>query len=236
MYTLLLLTALSNITPIDKAAKLSQNYQYEESEAILKKINYRNCNQPHKYNFYRAVNNFCLNKKEDALVYANRLDGFYNNLPERYAIVAQGLRYELSKWRKDFDNLADISREMKVAGYRLQGDKGGPKTQRIQKQILERLHKKIKDIENAAASAKRKQERKVVQIDKAMPMRDSSTHNEKAKGEVRLKHVREIATVWGKLPPKQKEQAIVSILRTFSSKDRVVIERYFRELARRKSQ
>jgi hypothetical protein len=38
MYSLLLVTLLTGATPIDKAAKLTQNNMYEESEAILKKI------------------------------------------------------------------------------------------------------------------------------------------------------------------------------------------------------
>jgi hypothetical protein len=237
MYSLLLVTLLTGATPIDKAAKLTQNNMYEESEAILKKITYSKCNQPHKYNFYRAINNFCLNKKEEALLYANRLDGFYADLPERYDIVAAGIRYEMSKWRKDFDNLADISREMKISADRLRANKGGAKTQAIQKAILERLHKKIKAIEGARALAQRKQEEKERRIkqqaDRSMPMEDSSRHNESGKGEVYRKRIREIAGTWGQLPPKQRTEAIVNVMETLPSKDRMVIERYFRELARR---
>jgi len=45
--------------------------------------------------------------------------------------------------------------------------------------------------------------------------------------------VKEIADVWGKLPEKERARALVELTRSMPAKDRQVIERYFKELAKK---
>jgi hypothetical protein len=47
--------------------------------------------------------------------------------------------------------------------------------------------------------------------------------------------VKEIAEVWGRLPPKERERAIQELVRGMPAKDRAVIEEYFRQLQKRSS-
>jgi hypothetical protein len=49
------------------------------------------------------------------------------------------------------------------------------------------------------------------------------------------KKVKEIAEVWGKLPEKERAQAIRDLLRTLPARDRAVIEAYLREIQKRSS-
>jgi hypothetical protein len=50
---------------------------------------------------------------------------------------------------------------------------------------------------------------------------------------VDTKKVKEIAEVWGKLPEKERAQAIRELTRSLPAKDRAVIEAYFKELQKR---
>jgi len=45
--------------------------------------------------------------------------------------------------------------------------------------------------------------------------------------------VKEIADVWGKLPEKERARALVELTRGMPAKDRMVIEAYFKELAKK---
>jgi hypothetical protein len=50
---------------------------------------------------------------------------------------------------------------------------------------------------------------------------------------VDTKKVKEIAEVWGKLPEKERAQAIRDLTRGMPAKDRAVIEAYLKELQKR---
>jgi hypothetical protein len=52
---------------------------------------------------------------------------------------------------------------------------------------------------------------------------------------VDTKKVKEIAEVWGKLPEKERAQALRELTRTMPAKDRAVIEAYFKELQKKSS-
>jgi hypothetical protein len=52
-------------------------------------------------------------------------------------------------------------------------------------------------------------------------------------GTVNSKKVKEIAEVWGTLPPKERAKAIVELTRSMPAKDRAVIEEYFKQLAKK---
>lgn len=50
-----------------------------------------------------------------------------------------------------------------------------------------------------------------------------------------LKKVKETAEAWGKLPEKERAQAMRDLIRTLPAKDRAVIEAYLREIQKRSS-
>jgi hypothetical protein len=54
-------------------------------------------------------------------------------------------------------------------------------------------------------------------------------------GQVNEKKVKEIAEVWGKLPEKERAQAMRDLVRGMPAKDRAVIEAYLKELQKRSS-
>jgi hypothetical protein len=54
-------------------------------------------------------------------------------------------------------------------------------------------------------------------------------------GQIDQKKVKEVAEVWGKLPEKERAQAMRDLVRGMPAKDRAVIEAYLKELQKRSS-
>jgi hypothetical protein len=62
-------------------------------------------------------------------------------------------------------------------------------------------------------------------------MQDSNpVGGQQGKGEIDMKKVKEIAEVWGKLPEKEKEKAMVELTRGLPPKYREAVEAYFKQL------
>lgn len=228
---------------IKQGIQSSLNGDYEASELIFSRVE-KTTNDP-ALNFYRLVNAFKLNKKAEVEKLAdNILNSFGIEYPQRYLDLATIMKADASTWTNERDDLEDISREMGKITDRLKNNKGGPDTQKIQKDVLSRLDKMIKDIEDkqkadAEAAAKAEADalekfRKDNGIEFSPPP-DTVPGNEQGSGQVNPKKVREIAEVWGKLPDKERAAALRELTRTLPAKDRAVIEAYFRELQKKKS-
>jgi len=67
------------------------------------------------------------------------------------------------------------------------------------------------------------------------PQNDTKGGNASGKGEVDKKKVEELAAVWGKLPEKERIRMLTDLTRGMPSKDRSVIEAYFKELQKKSS-
>ncbi|MGL4553133.1 MAG: hypothetical protein ACRC33_18360 [Gemmataceae bacterium] len=65
------------------------------------------------------------------------------------------------------------------------------------------------------------------------PMQDTMGGTANGTGNIDAKKAKEVAEVWGKLPEKERAQALRELTRTMPAKDRQVIEAYFRELQKK---
>lgn len=233
--TLLLAAVIGN--PIQQAKNLTHQKDYEASEKILNGIK-RN-DQNVTYLFYKCVNAFSLNKKKEVLKYADEIIyAFGMEVPQRYLDMATIMKADAETWKDDADDLDDIAREMKKAGDRLANNKGGKETQKIQRDVENRLKKMIDDIENkqksdADAQAKAEEDKRKQDGSQPQPPPDTHRGQEQGTGKVDQKRVKEIAEVWGKLPEKERAKAMRELTRNMPAKDRAVIEGYFRELQKR---
>jgi hypothetical protein len=61
-------------------------------------------------------------------------------------------------------------------------------------------------------------------------MQDTMGGTANGTGNVDSKRVKEVAEMWGKLPEKDRAEALKELTRGLPAKDRAVIERYFQEL------
>jgi hypothetical protein len=128
------------------ARALSQRRVYEESLESLKLVRPEQVVDPSAYLFHKAVAEHAKNRKKDADDTIVRLLDDVVDAPERYKMVAALMHFDMMTW-KDKD-LGDISRKMSDVERRLELARGGPETQKTQKEIVDRLDELIKQLEN----------------------------------------------------------------------------------------
>jgi hypothetical protein len=127
---------------------LSIRHVYEEALDILRTITPDQVVDPGTYLFHRAICEHKLLLKDDAIRSAKRLIWEVVDSPERYKSVGALILLDMETWKgKD---LGSIARKMDSSARRLDLARGGPETQKIQKDILARLDELIKEMENKA--------------------------------------------------------------------------------------
>jgi hypothetical protein len=130
------------------AKALSNRRIYEEALATLKTVKPEDVVDPAVYLFHRAVAEHAMLLKEDAHRSIVRLLDDVADVPERYKAVGALMLLDMLTWREK--DLNWIARKMDNSGRRLQLARGGPVTQKIQKDIVRRLDELIKEMENQA--------------------------------------------------------------------------------------
>ena len=130
------------------ARGLSNRRIHEESLAILKQFRPEQVVDPAAYLFHRAVSEHALLQRPEAVRSITRLLEDAVDAPERYKTVAALMLLDMQTW-KDKD-LGAVARKMDNVERRLELARGGPQTQKMQKEIVARLDELIKELENKA--------------------------------------------------------------------------------------
>jgi hypothetical protein len=118
---------------------------HEESLEALKAIRPEHVVDPASYYFFKAVAEHKLRLKDEGLETVDRLLSSIPDAPERYVVVATLMKYEMKAWKDD--DLGDIARRMDGIERRLDLARGGPETQKQQKEVVDRLTKMIEELE-----------------------------------------------------------------------------------------
>jgi len=129
------------------AKALSNRRIHEEALDTLKALTPEQVIDPAAYLFHRAVCEHALVLKKEASATINRLLEDALDAPERYKTVGTLMLLDMQTW-KDKKDLGAIVRKMKNSERRLELARGGPQTQKIQKEIVDRLDEIIKELEN----------------------------------------------------------------------------------------
>lgn len=136
------------------ARALTNRRVYEEALDTLKLFGAEEVVDPSVYLFHRAVCEHAMLRKPEAVKSIQRLLDEAGSLsPERYKTVATLMLLDMHTW-KDKD-LADIGRKMENIERRLDIARGGPETQRQQREVLNRLDELIKKLENQNKNKKK---------------------------------------------------------------------------------
>jgi gas vesicle protein len=183
-----------------------------------------------EFYYWRLVNSVQLNDKAGALRELKALD----NLFEQPATVRQRalvyyIRNELAQWR---DDLGDIGRDAKNVAGRLARAQAGPRTQEVQAEIVRKLDKRIKQLEDERAEAQA--QAAPSEVRPAQPQRESAPAPGGGPGRVDEKRLKELAEQWGRLPEKERAKAMQDMAQTLPPRYREIIENYARSLARGK--
>jgi hypothetical protein len=230
---------------------LSNRRVHEEALETLKLFQPEQVVAPAAYLFHRAVCEHALLNKKDASRTINRLlDDSAADSPDRYKTVSALMLLDMETW-KDKD-LGAIARKMENIERRLELARGGPHTQKLQKEVLARLDELIKELEN---KAKKKQGDGQGSGDgkdpngggcpnggppgnqpggannPSNPMPDSQIANQGGSGRVDPVKFRKLLDGWGRMQPREQARAIQELTRGMSPRHREAIENYFRNLA-----
>jgi hypothetical protein len=121
---------------------------------------------------------------------------------------------------------------------RLELARGGPQTQKMQKEVVARLDEIIKELENRqkgngnGGSCPNGGQLPGGGANPSQPMPDSYPATNQGPGNVdHQKRLTDYAKQWGKLPEKDRAQAMAELTRDMPPRYREVIENYFKKVA-----
>lgn len=227
------------------ARALSNRRVHEEALEVLKTFKPEQVAEPAAYLFHRAVAEHALLNKGEATKSILRLLEDAVTSPERYKTVSALMLLDMQAW-KDKD-LGSIARKMENIERRLDLARGGPQTQRLQKEVIARLDEIIKELENKAKKKKpgpgggdpndgecpdgSDPGNGPPGNNPSSPMPDSQTGGQGGKGTVELQKVKNLVAQWGRMPPRDQARALQELTQGMSARHREAIENYFRNLA-----
>jgi hypothetical protein len=125
---------------------LSNRRVFEEALGALKTVKVEDVADPATYLFHRAVAEHALLLKDDANRSILRLLDDATDVPDRYKMVSVLMAFDMQSWKEK--DLGEIARKMDNIERRLELARGGPQTQKIQKEVVARLDELIKQLEN----------------------------------------------------------------------------------------
>jgi hypothetical protein len=240
------------------ARALTNRGVYEEALDTLKMFGPEQVADPSAHLFFKAVCEHAMLQKADATRSISRLLEEASSLaPERYKTVATLMLLDMHTW-KDKD-LADIGRKMDNIKRRLDIARGGPETQRQQREVLNRLDELIKKLENqnkkkSSGSGDPKDGGGQPGDGDVCPDGDSpgpgqpgdpnginppSANAKDSKlpagvggtGEIDAVQFKKVVSDWGRLPPRDRKKLMDELTATMSPRHREAIENYFRNLS-----
>ena len=150
---------------------------------------------------------------------------------------------DMQTW-KDKD-LGAIARKMENIERRLDLARGGPQTQKLQKEVLARLDELIKELENkskksgsggggnggACPDGGTPGSGQPNGNNPTSPATESGIANAGGTGRVDPLKMRKLAEEWGRMPPREQARALQDLTQGMSARHREAIENYFRNLA-----
>jgi hypothetical protein len=229
---------------------LSNRRVHEEALEIFKLFRPEQVIDPSAYLFHRAVCEHALLQKAEADKTISRLLRDSIGTPERYKTVSMLMLLDMQTW-KDKD-LGAIARKMENIERRLELARGGPQTQKLQKEVVLRLDELIKELENQAKKKGGDGSGKPNPNDggcpdggqpgspssgppkgndPSSPATESGIANQGGTGKVDPAKMRKLVERWGILPPREQAKALQELTQGMSPRHREAIENYFRNIA-----
>jgi uncharacterized membrane protein YgcG len=226
------------------ARLLSNRRVHEEALAILNSVSPEQTVDPAAYLFHRAVCEHALLKKDEANRTIIRLIQDAVDSPERYKTVAALMLLDMQTWKKDLGNVARL---MDNSERRLDVGRGGPQTQKIQKEVVARLDELIKELENKAkkssgggggggggdpngGSCPDGGSGSSGGANPTRPMQDSQIATNGGSGRVDIARLQKLTDGWGKMSPAERARAmqeVQDLITGLSPLHREAFERYF---------
>jgi hypothetical protein len=222
------------------ARLLSNRRIHEEALAVLMTTGPEQVADPAAYLFHRAVCEHALLQRQPAGQTIGRLLDDTSVAPERYKTVGALMLLDMQTW-KDKD-LGHVARIMNNVERRLDLARGGPETQKQQKEIVRRLDEIIKELENKCKGCSacngggcpnggQPSGGPPSGGNPSSPATQSGIANNGGPGRVDQAKLRNLQENWGNLPERDRVRALQDLTRGLSPIHREAIENYFRNIA-----
>ncbi len=208
------------------ARELVKRRVFEEALEILRTIKPGEVVDPAAYFFNRAVAEHGLGLREDARRSILGLKDVVD-APERYTWRAAVMELEMRSWQEQ--DLGWVARKMDNIERRLELARGGPQTQKIQKEVIDRLDEIIKELEKTPPPGP---PGSPSGPPGPQPQPESYGGKDPGPGAIDPIRLAGWAKTWGKLPDKEQIRAMQDLARNLPVRYREVIENYFRKCAR----
>jgi hypothetical protein len=205
---------------------LAQHHYYDESLAQVDGLKPEDVVDPAALLFYQAAGYHRLLKKDACLPAVSKLLENESVIPTRYATVARLMKADLEPLK--IDSLDEISRLMDEVRRRLDLHRAGKRVRDQEDEIIAKLDKLIKKLEEQQQSASASA---ASNLQPSNPAQESLPMGGKGPGNVDPKDIG-ARSGWGNLPPKERQEALQQIGKDLPAHYREVIEEYFRKLAR----
>lgn len=228
---------------------------HEEALAVMKLFRAEQVIDPSAYLFFRAVSEHATLQRKDATGTISRLlEDAISIAPERYKTVSALMLLDMQTW-KDKD-LASVARKMSNVERRLELARGGPETQKLQKEIVLRLDELIKELENkrkppppgdgdgdgppneggCPSGGKPGSGQGPPQGNNpSSPATESGIAPQGGTGQVNPEKFKKTVEQWGTLTPRDQARALQELTQGMSQRHREAIENYFKNLNDRSS-
>jgi hypothetical protein len=209
---------------------LAHNRLYDETLEQIASLQPGDVVDPAALLFYQGLAYHRLLKKEQCLPIIDRLLEQEESLPRRYATVARLVRADIEPLKED--SLDEVSRLMDSIQVRLDHGRAGKRVRTEEQDVIAKLDKLIKEMEDKAKSAAAAAQQGASDSKQSSnPMQDSLPGGGRGEGNIDAKDLGQ-KDGWGDLPAKERQQALQQLGKDFPSHYRDVIEEYFRKLAR----
>ena len=234
------------------AKALSNRHVHEQVLDTLKGVKAEQTVDPASFFFTKAVSEHALIQKDQALDSIDHLLADVADTPERYRTVGALMVFDMMNWKDGGQDIASrldpLTRKMKAIKDRLDLERGGDKTQKMEKDVVFRLDEVIKELENQQKNQGKgsggnggncppgdggKQQQPNDNTQASRPQDDSLGGNGKGAGQIDMKKLNDTAAKWGKLPEKERADAMKDLTRDLSPELRDTVERFFKELSAR---
>ena len=212
--------------------QLAQNQLYDEAIEMLEPLDVDQIVDPSTLLFYRAVALHHVLRRDECVAAADQLLQREDELVSRYAVLSRLMRADIKPLEED--SLDEIARLMNDVKRRLDLERAGKIVQTKEDTIIEKLDKKIDQIEQQLQQQQQQQQQAQSQQQptdgKSKPMEQSQVAGGSGPGDVDKKP-KDNESGWGDLPPAQRQEALQNLTQEMPSHYIDIIEAYFKRLA-----
>lgn len=203
---------------------------YDEALEVYAEIDPGHLVDPATCLFYRAVCEHALLLKDEGLATIAALLENTEDVPVRYATVADLMRHDLEALREK--TLGEVARQMADVERRLALGRAGHRVQRQEERIINTLDEIIKKLEQQQGGGGGGGGGQSQGRQPSNPAEESYVGGQKGPGEVDPKSIGHEAG-WGNLPEKEQAQVKNLLDKQFPSHYRQAVTEYLRKLAQR---